>query len=94
MAGVMVAAGLVDLALAGVFYVLFSIMRRFDPGPGFCGASNPPCDLAPNYVLRQAFRIYEILVVPSVVWLVVTFGLALAGLMLLGIVQLRGPSAQ
>lgn len=96
-------AGLGTLALVGIFRVLYLGLRgSYSFTVATCCSEHPYRDW-PGFLdsaTRQALGTYESLAVPSVVWLLIAYGLTLGDLVVLAVVRgqrevkIEGPRAE
>lgn len=93
-APVCLVAGLGTLALAGIFWALYRHLQGY---PSFyvavCCSQQPYGELLRFDAFKQAVEIYETLAVPSVVWLIIAYALALAGLVALAVLRRQAEAA-
>lgn len=86
-AAVLLLAGIGSLAVTGMFSMLYPVLRSH-PLTG-CNRRMPgiaiPCDLWPDAATRQALEVFSRFAIPSVMWLLATYVLALVGLVGLGV---------
>ena len=94
LASIWLVVGLATLALAGGSWTLYLPLRgnlSFEVAD--CCSEHPFRDIPGGGKLKQILGIYETLAVPSVVWLVIAYALALVSLVTLAVLRRQAEAA-